>query len=744
VSGGSLVVYQLHHLHEQWSAKISRLLELALFNIALYPYWQDCEYYDFKENTSWRLFSNYEADDVEDDEDDEDSEDSEDSEDIEADDEELLSRHVVQSSLRDYIRLISTKLSMNPIERDLNGEILFAYSVSILDEILTDLLHKVVKTNVEVVRRSKRTCVVRANTKTKPRESRLLQCCKAVLDLFGKIEEESTSVHAQGIRYRINKLPMTMATVSMISDATNQTLHNKYEIALSHSICMVQSHRWHAIEQEQYLKDKINSQSPAYSCFLEVYGCFDFIYHSMLCDTTVELVITKLQGIMPLICQAVSLFRRLVQNAETVRQIWHVWCDEYCHAIYHTLSDMCRRIADSKYESLPWKELYDNEGKVIVTTLLNQAQYLFQDNHHHEMDRQSMNERNLKLELLFKLWNDMVSEINRSPYSFSESPAKIEFMKSVINLQKDWFQKIIQCLETKDSSDVWSAIYAIKWVLNVNRTLFYKTTGDLTFANRIKNYAIKLFTNWNKCRSDQQCSDRLHICLYEVVTLLSKTLCLLEIKLDPHNDLYMFKWWLEALSSIKENALNGADKYDDVSFNETNLVAMHRLATWISLHVECLLVRQSMKHDDDDDDESANENEDEDESSTSSSSQYGEESIMVIEDNAMEWIASRSRKAVAILSRIKQDGNGLLESSGLEKLLEKVSIDPEHTHPSMLWFKQFEVECLLRDDDALQKARSTVEGYKTELQFKLQTEKQNITNKSFPAGYLAELMFINI
>jgi hypothetical protein len=37
-SGGSLIVYQLHHWHEEWFGRISRLLELALFNLAVYAY----------------------------------------------------------------------------------------------------------------------------------------------------------------------------------------------------------------------------------------------------------------------------------------------------------------------------------------------------------------------------------------------------------------------------------------------------------------------------------------------------------------------------------------------------------------------------------------------------------------------------------------------------------------------------------------------------------------------------------
>jgi hypothetical protein len=109
---------------------------------------------------------------------------------------------------------------------------------------------------------------------------------------------------------------------------------------------------------------------------------------------------------------------------------------------------------------------------------------------------------------------------------------------------------------------------------------------------------------------------------------------------------------------------------------------------------------------------------------------------LVIGNNAMDWISSRSRKAFTILSRIEQNENALFE-----QLFASVSIDPDARQQSMLWFKQIEVECLLHDDEALEKARNAVEGCKADLQLKLQMEKQSITDKSFPTNYMAELIF---
>jgi hypothetical protein len=191
------------------------------------------------------------------------------------------------------------------------------------------------------------------------------------------------------------------------------------------------------------------------------------------------------------------------------------------------------------------------------------------------------------------------------------------------------------------------------------------------------------------------------------------------------------QWLLGTLSAIDDtgqwSGVQGKDH--EMPLCETNLTAVHRLVTWIALWIECLMVRGDMI---------CRERFENINGSNSGCGNDDEDFVPIDDDNAMDWIASRSRKAVAILARIQQDKNVLVK-----QLLEKVSSDPDGQvkQQPMLWFKEMEIAYLLRDDNALQKAKSSVEGLKGDLRPKTQMEKKIVSKKTFPIAFLAEMMF---
>jgi hypothetical protein len=105
VGGGSLIVCQLHHWHEQWCVNISKLLGLVLFTFALYPYWLDCEYREIRKNAVSNMMFPHSDE----------SETSDTVSEIGDESRDLMTRRSARANLRRCISIVRTTLTTIPI-----------------------------------------------------------------------------------------------------------------------------------------------------------------------------------------------------------------------------------------------------------------------------------------------------------------------------------------------------------------------------------------------------------------------------------------------------------------------------------------------------------------------------------------------------------------------------------------------------------------------------------------------------
>jgi hypothetical protein len=115
----------------------------------------------------------------------------------------------------------------------------------------------------------------------------------------------------------------------------------------------------------------------------------------------------------------------------------------------------------------------------------------------------------------------------------------------------------------------------------------------------MKNTITQFYATWHAYPTASIPSkpyDALHVCLYELIALLSKNLCLFELKLNRYTHgtiLDECRWWLETLSRIDLSLLKSHDMH--IVLEETNLTVIQRLVTWIALDIERLVANVDLK-----------------------------------------------------------------------------------------------------------------------------------------------------
>jgi hypothetical protein len=218
----------------------------------------------------------------------------------EEDQQSLLSSRTIQSKLREYMSMIESTLSTNPIDASINGMKLKATMIA-LDHVLSYLLEKVqylpgTMTTVvlPIIRRSKRILDHSNNKESSSKqttttmcqreESKLLQGCKAVLALLSKPRDAMGIELSHNVRRRIKALPVIMIREEEEEEEeeTTNSLYTQYEIALSYVLCHTIWYRWLEIDIPIIWNGE--NRFPLFSRFTSVYCkfrlCLDY-HHSL-------------------------------------------------------------------------------------------------------------------------------------------------------------------------------------------------------------------------------------------------------------------------------------------------------------------------------------------------------------------------------------------------------------------------------------------------------------------------------
>jgi hypothetical protein len=582
VSGGSLIVYQLHHWYEQWSAKVGKHLELILCNFALYPFLLQTQYdrerhklFDFNVHFGF------------------------------------TDRETALAMFDTLIEELQTILSENPVSYNIEGNMYDV--VSEFETLVSEFTDKVssLKTLTE-------TTVTMKNRS--PPCDRLLGLCKRTCQL---LEEAQPSGFEASHQNRSTTVSPSVQIVPILSFFTvlmkgpvdvnrNQQLYESWMFELSRIFCTQLYQRWYFEFSTIYEENDDWKLLDNYiGNFNQLALCFDMWLEK--CeergegDDTNELYPEFVFIRRRYACRIYSLLKSFLKKG---RNDW--FSLEYGNVVLEMLENLntgIKHFIKFEFECEIRANYYVKCCKLIIRMIeaMESMEYLFWMNDGEEEEK--LHEDDIvsplfkyetaisRLLSTFKYQSKYIVNVIFTDETNSQLP---EFLYEIAFMLTEWFEDIFKSYRNGDIDMDWIWLF-----LNV-----FITAGNIGSSSNIKfdealikkNEIIAFHERWQGWYGKQ--SLKVSSCTPTVtVTYLYYTILSLLIKCqflvsefdtldDQENINYKAcNWWASMMNSIPLEL-----HIDGIEILETNLSAVHKLVAWAAIGADRHTLKLSVEY----------------------------------------------------------------------------------------------------------------------------------------------------